>query len=213
VLEHLVPVRGKRVLEIACGRGGFLPVLASLGASVWGSDFSDSAVQIARKQADSSRSAEALSLVQADAHHLPYAENSFDVIISCETIEHLLDPSAALNEMERVCRPGGWLFLTTPNYLNLMGLYQIYVYLFKRRRPPVQGQPLDRTWVFTQVRHRVRKAGWKIVHFDGTVHQVPIPGRNPVPLAFLEGNRRIRRALSPFALHNLIVARKRGLPE
>ena len=211
VLEHLVPVGGRRILEVACGRGGFARVLASMGASVLGSDFSGSALRIAQERARQSASATSASLVRADAHRLPYPSNSFDVVISCETIEHLPDPSAALREMERVCRPAGWLYVTTPNYLNLMGLYHVYAVLFGRKLASDGSQPLDRSWLFVEVRQKVRKAGWKIVRSDGTVHQVPLPRRNPVRLELLERIGVIRRALSPFASHYMLIARKRGL--
>lgn len=47
---------------------------------------------------------------------LPYADDSFDLLISMDVIEHLPDPKPWLRENIRVLRPGGHLFLTTPNY-------------------------------------------------------------------------------------------------
>ncbi|MGH9900444.1 MAG: methyltransferase domain-containing protein, partial [Pyrinomonadaceae bacterium] len=50
----------------------------------------------------------------------PYADRSFDVVLFCEIIEHLLyDPVHALTEIRRVLRPGGQLILTTPNVARL----------------------------------------------------------------------------------------------
>jgi ubiquinone/menaquinone biosynthesis C-methylase UbiE len=118
VLEYLEPVAGKYILEIACGRGGFSRFLANRGARVTGSDFSHAALTIASGKAeDIAPYAQPPNFVQADAHQLPYRDGAFDVIISCETIEHLINPAVALSEMARVCRPGGALYLTTPNYL------------------------------------------------------------------------------------------------
>src|SRR5208282_3178420 len=114
VLEYLVPVQGKRILEVACGRGGFVRVLESRGATVWGADFSAVALRIARQKAiDDIIHSSRIALSQADAHRLPFANSAFDLVISCETIEHLADPSVALREMSRVCKPGGLLYLTT----------------------------------------------------------------------------------------------------
>lgn len=46
----------------------------------------------------------------------PYEDASLDGILFCEILEHLtLDPAAALREMHRVLKPGGWLLVTTPN--------------------------------------------------------------------------------------------------
>jgi hypothetical protein len=110
--------------------------------------------------------------------------------------------------MWRVARNGAKLFLTTPNYANLMGLYDLY----SRVRHPHQqdDQPFDRRQWTPQIRGFVRDAGWKIVRSDGTVHQLPIfPGRNPVALPRLESNRILRKLLSPFAYHYFLVAEKR----
>lgn len=50
----------------------------------------------------------------------PYADNSFDVVLFCEIIEHLLsDPVHALLEIRRVLKPGGIMVLTTPNVARL----------------------------------------------------------------------------------------------
>ena len=100
------------------------------------------------------------------------------------------------------------LYLTTPDYLNLMGLYLVYDAILKKERHYATTQPLDHRWLFAQVRRIVERAGWEILKSDGTVHQVPVPGRNPVQLKFLEGNTALRRLLSPVAFHYFILARK-----
>lgn len=211
VLEYLVPVQGKRILEVACGRGGFASVLASRGAIMCGADFSTAALQICRQKASqdimpSSR----IAFSRADAHHLPFATCAFDLVISCETIEHLTDPSAALQEMARVCKPGGLLYLTTPNYLNLMGLYLLYDAILRKDRQSPMTQPLDHRWLFLKVRRLVTLSGWKILKSDGTVHQMPFPGRSPVRLYLLERDPLLRRLLSPTAFHYFILATRRG---
>ena len=208
VLEFLTPVQGKRILEVACGRGGFSRLLASKGAIVCGADFSESAIRIAKeKLLRDPALADRVTYVQADAQNLPFDEGSFDIVISCETIEHVPDHRAAVREMYRVCKPGGTLYLTTPNYLNFMGLYLIYA---KVRHPGLKStQPLDKRYLFPQVRDFVTKAGWTITRTDGTVHQFPfIPRRNPVLFSSLESNRTIRRLLSPFAFHYFVIAQK-----
>jgi ubiquinone/menaquinone biosynthesis C-methylase UbiE len=211
VFEYLVPLRGKMVLEVACGRGGFTTVLESQGASVCGADFSAAALRIATQKVHSYNARLSnIALLQADVHRLPFACGTFDCVVSCETIEHLTDPFTALQEMARVSKPGGMLYLTTPNYLNLMGLYLIYEALLRKNRRSPAAQPLDHRWLFSQVRQIIERAGWKIVKSDGTVHQVPLPGRNPLRLFFLERNTLIRRLLSPLAFHYFVVAKKRG---
>ena len=102
---------------------------------------------------------------QGDAHALPFPDGFFDIVVSCETIEHLPEPLRGVQEFYRVTRPGGLLFLTTPNYLNFMGLYEIYA---KFRHPGIlQDQPFDRIQVFFQTRRLLKKTGWKILRSDG----------------------------------------------
>lgn len=58
--------------------------------------------------------------VNVERHPLPFDDDSFDVVLFCEVIEHLLtDPVAALIEFKRVLRPGGTLVVTTPNVSRL----------------------------------------------------------------------------------------------
>jgi SAM-dependent methyltransferase len=51
--------------------------------------------------------------IVADAHHLPFADASFDAVVSFNTFEHLYDPERAASEIYRVLKPGGRLALHT----------------------------------------------------------------------------------------------------
>ena len=209
VREELGNVAGLRILEVACGRGGFVRELARSGAHVTGCDFSLTALRVGQAKLRAQGDGTSAALIQGDAQALPFADESFDVIVSCETIEHVPDVRKALREMWRIARPGAKLFLTTPNYANLMGLYDLYA----RVRHPGRrdDQPFDRRQWFPQIRGYVRGAGWTILRSDGTVHQLPIfPGHNPVGLPALESNHLIRRLLSPMAFHYFLVSEKRA---
>jgi ubiquinone/menaquinone biosynthesis C-methylase UbiE len=210
VLEYLDHLEDKRVLEIACGRGGFTTLLGSRAAQVFGADFSAAALQIARKTAmRRGTNGASITLTQADAENLPFADRSFDVIISCETIEHLQHPLDGLKEMARVCRPGGCMYLTTPSYFNAMGLYYVYARLRHRRATPGADQPFDRVFLFPEIHRMVERAGWEVLRSDGTVHQFPFPGRQPIRAYFLERSRAVRRSLRIFALHHFVMARRK----
>lgn len=50
---------------------------------------------------------------------LPYGSSRFDLVVSMDVIEHVLDPADWLREATRVLKPGGLLFLTTPNYASV----------------------------------------------------------------------------------------------
>jgi ubiquinone/menaquinone biosynthesis C-methylase UbiE len=210
VREQIGVVAGLQILEVACGRGGYSNELARAGARVTGCDFSYVAVTVADANLRAANERVTAGFVQGDAQNLPFADNSFDLVISCETIEHLPDASKALREMLRVSRPAGKLLLTTPNYANFMGLYELYSWF--RHPGREDDQPLDRRQIFPQIRRFVRRAGWTILRTDGTVHQFPfLPGRNPIRWEGLESNRTIRKLLSPWAFTYFVMAQKKDI--
>jgi ubiquinone/menaquinone biosynthesis C-methylase UbiE len=198
-LEPPRDLTGRRVLEIACGRGDFAtwcvrrpapPALLVAG------DLSGAALRIARGRVGAPAPT---AFLQADAEAIALRSATFDTVICCETLEHLEEPHAALKELARVLRPGGRLFLTTPNYLGPMGAYRGYLRLTGRRYSE-EGQPVNRFLLAPRVRQWVRRAGLSIVATDGTGHYVPWPRRAPILV------RERSRWFSLFGLHSLIVA-------
>jgi ubiquinone/menaquinone biosynthesis C-methylase UbiE len=106
-------VRGKRVADIACGTGYGTQLLADAGAlSVHGVDLSDEAV----KYCVASNSIPNVTYSVANAQNLTaIADGEFDMVVSFETIEHLPDVEAYLDEMARILRPGGTFLVSTPD--------------------------------------------------------------------------------------------------
>lgn len=202
VRKHLDGLAGARVLEIGCGRGGFSAWLAANGArEVVGADFSAVAVRKARDLARA-RGLGNLRFAIADLCDLGCAAGTFDIAISCETIEHVADPARAAAELGRVLRPGGRLYLTTPNYLGLMGIYRIYRTLSGRPYTEV-GQPVNNVTLLPRTCAWVYNAGLRIVLTDGAGHYLPWPRRQPIPFPSLD-----RHALRWTALHSLVVAER-----
>jgi len=209
VKAHLDPardLRDKTLLEIGCGRGGFACWLAShpqRPESLVAADFSPAAVRKAREYARGA-GLDTIRWVVGDIQSLAHGEASFDTVFSCETIEHVPDPDAAVSELARVLKPGGKLYLTTPNYLGPLGLYRIYLRLTGRRYTE-EGQPINHPFILPQTIARVRRAGLEILAVDATGHYLPFPGRPPIEVPALNRPRRLTRWL---ALHSLVVALK-----
>ncbi len=65
------------------------------------------------------RNMEAIHFMSGDIFKLPFADNSIDILISSEVVEHLPEPLSALKEMQRVLKSGGYAMVTTPNPRNL----------------------------------------------------------------------------------------------
>ena len=65
-----------------------------------------------------------------DACNLPYENESFDVVVCREVIEHVINDSELLSEANRVLKPNGYLFMTTPNCFNVIpdGVLHIRAY-------------------------------------------------------------------------------------
>lgn len=102
-------VRDKRVLDIACGEGYGTAALERAGSkSVLGIDLSSSTCARARKKYGD-------LFCTGDAHAIPLAHGSIDVIVTFETIEHIRRPEAFLDECVRVLAPKGLLIVSTPN--------------------------------------------------------------------------------------------------
>ncbi len=111
LLERYVPVNGPaRVLDAGCGAGIFLAELTALRGGAWavGGDIAQPAVRLAMQTG-------VLRPLQLDVRALPFADESFDVVVSNDVLQHLGDAEAlaALAEARRVLRPGGSLLLRT----------------------------------------------------------------------------------------------------
>ncbi|MDP2750694.1 MAG: class I SAM-dependent methyltransferase [Nanoarchaeota archaeon] len=118
----------KKTLDVGCADGSFSKKLKEdFGFDTYGIDISEKSVNLANKNG-----------VKAKKHNLenllPYPDNHFDLIISCEIIEHLYDTDFFIEELKRVLKKGGFMILTTPNLVSfvnrakiLMGLYPSFV--------------------------------------------------------------------------------------
>ena len=94
---------------------GLYPLLAERARSIIGVDIAGSVLAAAQARHP------ALNIVEADVRALPFAANSFDVVVSNSTLDHFAeraDIAVALRALERVLRPGGRLLLTLDNLAN-----------------------------------------------------------------------------------------------
>ena len=114
LLECLVS-SGGRYLEVGCGSGTVTRKMSRI-AHVMGIDGSHIAIE---KAQSSAMPGEACEFAVASAYRLPMSESSLDGVFSCEVLEHLLDPVAAVKEMVRVLKPGGFLLLSAPNRFSM----------------------------------------------------------------------------------------------
>ena len=96
------------ILDIGCGTGSLLNLIQNKISSdwdLWGMDISE--IAITQGQALFSD----LYLVQRDVSNSQYNSNDFDIIISYGSLEHFYNPEAAIKEIGRILKPGGYFFL------------------------------------------------------------------------------------------------------
>ena len=101
----------KDVLDLGCNTGYGTRVIKASGARVVGVDVSPEAIDIARRQYGPA----GIDFLCIDGRRLPFSDQSFDLIICFQVIEHIVDLQQFLAEIRRVVRPGGKVIFTTPN--------------------------------------------------------------------------------------------------
>ncbi len=103
-----ISVAGRRILDVGCGRGFVGDFVRERGGVYVGADF------VASRPGGPD--------VLADGARLPFTDASFDGVFCIDAFEHFPEAEAAAREFHRVLRPGGFVFLSVPNYSNVAGL-------------------------------------------------------------------------------------------
>jgi 2-polyprenyl-3-methyl-5-hydroxy-6-metoxy-1,4-benzoquinol methylase len=124
-------LRGKRVLDVGCGRGELVIQSALRGAEAWGIDYAQAAVEIAERALGEIEDAprERMHIAQMDVKGLRFDDGFFDVVFMMDVVEHLYphELAAAFDELRRTIKPGGLLVMhTSPNKIFEERIYPNY---------------------------------------------------------------------------------------
>jgi ubiquinone/menaquinone biosynthesis C-methylase UbiE len=167
--ELLPPPAGLRVLDVGCARGGFARDLAQRGAVVTAVDISPAAIAFTReKLAPYGGRAEI-----ADAAALPFPDGEFDAVTALETLHHLADPKAALDELLRVTRPGGTIVISVENHASVHGLTAFARQLAGRR---VSDSPVWVRMSLAWLLRALRRRHCRVTAVEGSRHFFAMPG-------------------------------------
>lgn len=111
--RHRSNLASTSILDVGCGPGNMFNLLKPFGV-VSGMDFSEDALRLAKDKGYK-------ELQYGKAEQIPYADESFDIVVALDIIEHVPDDREAIKEIFRVLKPGGKLFFSLPAYMFLWG--------------------------------------------------------------------------------------------
>lgn len=155
-LSRLELEPGERLLDVGCGTGVLLTGLSSAvpEAKLSGVDPSPVMLEMARRRLD-----EAVLLERSYAERLPFADATFDVVVSTSALHYFRNPLGALREMARVLRPSGRLVLTDwcDDYVACR-IFDLWLRIFNRAH--------FRTYGEKECRQLLEQAGFGAVRVD-----------------------------------------------
>lgn len=143
-LRRLIPAQGARVLEIGAGFGRLVSLYRHFGEVVL-LDYSDDQLRDARRTWGDDR----IHYVAANWYHMPFADASFDAVLTVRVLHHAEDLPALMGEIARILAPGGTYVLEFANKRNLKAIAR---YALRRQAwnpfdpAPVEYHPLH--WDF-----------------------------------------------------------------
>lgn len=143
------------ILEIGSGTGTLLSKLTRQGYAVQGVERDPALI------AESRRWFGELPIQRVEGTDLPFADRSFDIVMSFDVFEHISDSDAHLREVRRVLRPGGQYLLQTPNKWTNVVFETIRWRSFTRFR-----QDHCSLHSLAQLRHRLHAHGFRVQAFD-----------------------------------------------
>lgn len=183
ISEQMKGKTGFSVLDIGCRWGTDLQKIASINtdAGITGIDISGDALTAARMSLKENRN---VSLLKARGEDLPFRDNSFDLIISSEVIEHIKDVERFIRSVRRVLKNQGVVIITTPsrfNYVTLVGkvvprkfknMLRRYVYYLPQSETDVD--PHEYEYTPEEMKNMFEKNGFKVDKILGGVLRVPV---------------------------------------
>jgi len=119
LVRRRVSLEGARVLDVGCGIGAYVRRIQELSPRVCGVDIDEQRVRRG--------SSSVPNLMLAVGERLPFLDNSFDVILLNEVIEHVSDDAATVREACRVAKVGGNVVIFAPNRLYPFETHGVYI--------------------------------------------------------------------------------------
>ncbi|MEX0800472.1 MAG: methyltransferase domain-containing protein [Dehalococcoidia bacterium] len=214
IMRRHVPLEGRRILDAGCGVGAFVRRLGEFSSDVYGFDIDEERVREGAGQVP--------NLVLSVGESIPFADDTFDVVLLHEVLEHVTNDVETLREVRRVLRPGGRAVVFCPNRLYPFETHGIFLgkrYVFGNV-PLVNWTPdllrnrlvpHARAYTYRGLRRVYRKAGLR-----ARLHDYVYPGFDHVMARRKVVGRALRALLYPlehtplriFGLSHFVVLEK-----
>ncbi len=126
LIRQFAPLDNRWVLDVGCGIGTYVRKFRGFTDYAFGVDVDEDRVALGARDVP--------NLYVSASESLPFGDESFDVVVLNEVIEHVADDRQTISECLRVLRPGGRLVIYAPNRLYLFETHGIYVgrrYVFR----------------------------------------------------------------------------------
>jgi ubiquinone/menaquinone biosynthesis C-methylase UbiE len=196
MVQDQVTLEGKRILDIGCGVGAFVRRLREFSDEVYGTDIDAENVAKGADQVPN------LGLAVGEA--MPFRDETFDVILLHEVLEHVDDDVQTLRESRRILAPGGRIVVFCPNRMYPFETHGIFLgkrYVFGNI--PLVGYlpdvardrlvPHARAYTAGQLRRVYRRAGLR-----AQVHTQVMPGFDHIAARRRVVGRGLRYFMYPF---------------
>jgi 2-polyprenyl-3-methyl-5-hydroxy-6-metoxy-1,4-benzoquinol methylase len=116
ILDIFEPYRKtNKLIDVGCGIGYFLDVAKTRGWEVYGTEFTDKAIEICESKG--------IIMKKGVLNPGDFTEGEFDIITSFEVIEHINTPNEEIESFRKILRAGGAVYITTPNFNSLLRYY------------------------------------------------------------------------------------------
>lgn len=131
LLKYVKPEKDWYVVDLGCG-GGYVSeeLFLRTGCKITGVDFSKEAIHSAKERL----AEKPITFIQGNVCKTNIPNSSADLVICCGIIEHISDKSLIANEVVRVLKPGGIVFITSSNKLSFIWPQRLIKQLFKKWR-------------------------------------------------------------------------------
>lgn len=170
-LKNFAPDNG-RLLDIGCSYGIFLKMASRIWQEAYGVELSKEASRYARESLG-------LNVSCLDIQEADFPNGYFDIITAIEVIEHIEDPKDFITTVSRILKPGGILYLVTPDaqsfsarlmgyrwwsyrkmHLNYFSKDSLFGFLAKNGFSVLDSAPYKKTFKIDYITHQLRSFGY-----------------------------------------------------